>query len=422
MGQLPGQALRELYPPQLLVEWLEDARRRIVLLLPFTPSSERSPSISPRWNSVLHTLHRHTASIEGWLLRREDDPSPRSQDTLSPQAVLAFFHSVHDAILDHLTAGTPGIEEIHSILLTILQADLFGELLMATRQELGYARPSLSPSPPPPRPAIHEPLREFLAIPGGSFLLGAFPGEAFVLDHEKWAHPVDVPPFALARCAVTQAEFAAFVDDQGYSRREHWTEAGWNWRCSLAVSCPRYWTCQGSSWFRQEFDSLVPLEPDRPVTHVSWYEADAYCRWAGLRLPTEMEWEFAASTSPDNLGNHFLSKRRYPWGDEPPLPAQVNLDALASECSVVEAFDLGDSPWGCRQMLGNVWEWTASDFLPYPGFAPDTLADLSRPFFGTHKVLRGGCWLTRSRLLRNTRRHSACPDCRDLWTGFRVCR
>src|SRR5207249_915020 len=121
------------------------------------------------------------------------------------------------------------------------------------------------------------------------------------------------------------------------------------------------------------------------------------------RLPTELEWEVAAAAEPDATGLHLaLRKRRFPWGDEPASPRHANLDGSALSCVDVAACPAGDSAFGCRQLIGNIWEWTSSDFLPYPGFAADPYQEYSQPWFGTHKVLRGGCWATRARLLRTT--------------------
>jgi len=166
----------------------------------------------------------------------------------------------------------------------------------------------------------------------------------------------------------------------------------------------------------------MELEPELPVLHVNWYEAGAYCRWAGRRLPTESEWEMAASWDPATG-----CKRRFPWGDGSPAPERANLNwrwgRSAAEAATlpVDALPAGDSPCGCRQMIGNVWEWTASDFLPYPGFVVDPYREYSEPWFGTHKVLRGGCWTTRSRLIRNGWRNFYRPERRDVWAGFRTC-
>ncbi|MEK7831745.1 MAG: SUMF1/EgtB/PvdO family nonheme iron enzyme, partial [Acidobacteriota bacterium] len=147
----------------------------------------------------------------------------------------------------------------------------------------------------------------------------------------------------------------------------------------------------------------------------NWFEADAYCRWAGRRLPTEAEWEMAASS--DSSGG----KRIFPWGDEAPTPERANLDWLDGGLLPVDALPTGDSAFGCRQMIGNVWEWTVTDFAPFGGFAPGPYKEYSAPWFGDHKVLRGGCWATRSRLIRNGYRNFYKPDRRDVWAGFRTC-
>jgi iron(II)-dependent oxidoreductase len=156
---------------------------------------------------------------------------------------------------------------------------------------------------------------------------------------------------------------------------------------------------------------------------VCWYEAEAYCRWAGRRLPSEAEWEAAASCEPDRGGAALSdARRRYPWGDAPPDAHRANLDFRATGCADVAAYAEGDSAFGCRQMLGNAWEWTASDFLPYDdGFEPGPYRDYSLPWFGTHRVLRGGCFVTSARIARNAYRNFYTPDRRDVWAGFRTC-
>jgi len=180
---------------------------------------------------------------------------------------------------------------------------------------------------------------------------------------------------------------------------------------------PVYWRRLGSGdWVQRVFDGWRPLPLDHPVIHVCWFEADAYCRWRGRRLPSEPEWEAAASRAPE--GGEL---RTYPWGDTSPGPGHANLDAWRMDTVSVHALPAGDSADGCRQMFGNVWEWTASDFGPYPGFVPDAYRDYSEPWFRTHKVLRGGAWTTRARLLRNTWRNFYTPDRRDVWAGFRTC-
>jgi iron(II)-dependent oxidoreductase len=186
-----------------------------------------------------------------------------------------------------------------------------------------------------------------------------------------------------------------------------------------------YWQrLEGGAWGRRHFDQWMPLEEHLPVIHVSWYEAEAFCRWAGRRLPTEAEWEMAASgpllEAQDGSGQHGR-KSKFPWGDQPPTPATANLDWRAMGCLPVGALPASDSRFGCRQMIGNVWEWTADDFRPYPGFVIDPYKEYSAPWFGDHKILRGGCWTTRSGLIRNSWRNFYKPDRRDVLAGFRTC-
>jgi iron(II)-dependent oxidoreductase len=259
-------------------------------------------------------------------------------------------------------------------------------------------------------------------VPGGTYQLGATRDMPFVFDNEKWAHPVQVNPFQIAGTAVTNAEYAAFVEGGGYRRQEWWSKAGEQWRQEVQAEHPVYWKRESPNrWLRRHFQEHVPLEDEFPVIHVNCFEAEAYCRWAGRRLPTEAEWEMAASTEFEPDGTPRARKRRFPWGDEPPGRAQANLGWKAMGCVKADALAEGDSAVGCRQMIGNVWEWTASDFLPYPGFVLDPYKEYSEPWFGTRRALRGGCWVTRSRLIRNTWRNYYTPDRRDVWAGFRTC-
>lgn len=336
-----------------------------------------------------------------------------------------------EGVLGKLGAGPLTDDELYFHLLPLFHEDMHDEALTYTRQTLAYGPPSLGhlTSPPAASDASGEgPCPGDVAVPGGTYLLGAAAGESgqfaadgsFVFDNEKWAHPVDVRPFKIARAPVTQGEFAGFVDDGGYRQRRFWSEAGWQWRVQAQAEHPVYWhTAAPGAWQRRVFDRTVPLEPHKPVLHVNWYEAEAYCAWAGRRLPTEAEWETAASAEP--AGNGSWRKRRYPWGEDPPTAERANLDWRAMGTVEVGALPDGDSWFGCRQMIGNVWEWTADWFGPYPGFVVDPYKEYSAPWFGNHKVLRGGCWTTRSRLIRNTWRNFYMPDRRDVWCGFRTC-
>jgi iron(II)-dependent oxidoreductase len=436
---LPGQALREAYPADRLAAWLLDCRSRTLLLVEDLTDEQWLGPHLPTVNPLLWELGHLAWFAEKWVLRRQGQPSLRpdadelydsaavAHDTRwglplpSRPATLAYLTAVQRRVLEVVDRG-PGQDGTYFVLLSLFHEDMHGEAIGYTRQTLGYAAPALGSARPDEGALGSGPCPGDVEVPGGRFLLGALPGEPFVFDNEKWAHPVEVRPFAIARAPVTQGAFADFVEAGGYRTRSLWSAEGWAWREREGAEHPVYWKRDGAGWLRRDFDRRVPLEPYRPVMHVSWYEAEAYCAWAGRRLPTEPEWEVAAAAAPiEGPSVRWPSKRLYPWGDEYPGPSHAWLDGRGLGCLDVGACPDGDSAWGCRQLLGNVWEWTASDFGPYPGFAVDPYREYSRPWFGTHKVLRGGCWLTRARLLRNTWRNFYTPDRRDVWAGFRTC-
>jgi iron(II)-dependent oxidoreductase len=331
------------------------------------------------------------------------------------EATLRYLRAVHDAVQTRIAGEGATAHIAYFVQLAAFHEEMHCEAFTYTRQTLEY--------PAPPLGAAHQvpaagPLRGDCPVGGGMMLLGARPGEDFVFDNEKWAHEVRVKPFRMARAAVTHAEFADFVEDRGYARRRLWSQEGWDWRTGASAEHPVYWRKDGHDWLARCYDQWEPLPSHQPVMHVNWFEAEAYCRWAGRRLPTEVEWEMAAATAPQALHH----KRRYPWGDGAPDTGEwANLYGSVGRTVDVAAFAGGDSAWGCRQMFGNVWEWTADWFGPYPGFVADPYKEYSAPWFGNHKVLRGGCFATRATLLRNTWRNFYTPDRRDVFAGFRTC-
>jgi gamma-glutamyl hercynylcysteine S-oxide synthase len=324
-----------------------------------------------------------------------------------------YMRRVHDALAERLGARAPSAEETYLYRMTTRHEDMHGEAFAYSRQTLGYPAPVFQLAKgPPPIDVDAGPLPGDAEVPGGKFRLGSPKDAPFVFDNEKWAHAVHVKPFRIARAPVTNAEYAAFVDAGGYKKKPYWSAEGWSWRLGAKADHPVYWLRQGGQWAAREFDATWPLQPHRPVMHVNWHEAEAYCRWAGRRLPSEAEWEFAA------VGP---AKRPYPWGAAKPSPSHANLEGRIIGCADVGAFPAGDSRWGCRQMMGNIWEWTASDFRRYPGFAPDAYAEYSAPWFGSRKVLRGGAWATRARVVNAMYRNFFTPDRRDIFAGFRTC-
>jgi iron(II)-dependent oxidoreductase len=237
-------------------------------------------------------------------------------------------------------------------------------------------------------------------------------------DNERPRHAAAIAPFWMDRTPVTNGEYLDFMSDGGYRRPELWSDAGRAWLTESKVEAPKYWRREHGSWLRRSMDDVKPPEPDAPVIHVCYHEAEAFARWAGKRLPTEMEWEIAASWDPAHSVAH-----EFPWGAADVTPSDANVDQLAFDVAPVDSYSANVSPSGCYGMIGDVWEWTSSDFAGYPGFVAFPYSEYSEVFFGTeYKVLRGGSWATRAGAIRNSFRNWDYPIRRQIFSGFRCAR
>jgi len=278
-----------------------------------------------------------------------------------------------------------------------------------------YTPPALaaSPSPSPQAP----PDGAMVRFGGGEVVLGT-DDRSTAYDNERPAHLVRVEPFEIDVHPVTNEAYLAFVKDGGYDARQMWSDAGWAWRQEAGLEAPLFWERDRGAWMDRRMDRREPLDPLAPVCHICYWEAEAYATWAGKRLPTEMEWETAASWDPSSR-----TKRRYPWGDEAPDPSRANLDAQVFGTTRIGCYPRGVSPLGCWDMLGNVWEWTATRFGAYPGYRTFPYPEYSEIFFGDeYRVLRGGSWATRRGAVRNTFRNWDYPIRRQIFSGVRCAR
>jgi iron(II)-dependent oxidoreductase len=249
---------------------------------------------------------------------------------------------------------------------------------------------------------VYEPVRratpplkaagpDTVAIEAGPFEMG-FAGDEFAYDNERPRHEVHVDAFEIDRLPVTNGDYMEFAEAGG--------------------ELPQYWTGDGRV---RDFERTVELDPAQPVAHVNWFQADAYARWRGARLPTEAEWEKAATFDPE-----AGEARRFPWGEESPTNQHANLDQLAFGPAPAGAYPAGAAASGALGMVGDLWEWTASDFSPYPGFEAFPYPEYSEVFFGGgYKVLRGGSWATRPHVARASFRNWDLPSRRQIFAGFR---
>ena len=291
------------------------------------------------------------------------------------------------------------------------------ETMLATRQLMGEAAAPLDVLLPPATGAPAGALPAEVAVDGGTYVLGT-DLEPWAYDNERPAHEVTVGPFRIDTTPVTNERYAEFLAAGGYDDPRWWTPDGWVWRMEAGLEHPEFWRREGDgAWSVLRFGRRLDLPPTEPVQHVCWYEADACARWMGKRLPTEVEWEVAATTGPGG------AKRWWPWGEAAATPAHANLGQRHDGPSPVGAYPEGASGWGCHQMMGDVWEWTSSDFAAYPGFAPFPYREYSEVFFGSdHKVLRGGSWATAPSAVRGTFRNWDLPVRRQIFSGFRCAR
>jgi gamma-glutamyl hercynylcysteine S-oxide synthase len=404
-------------------ELLDDARRRTLALVADVTDDDLDRVHDPLMSPLVWDLGHIAAFEDLWLAQRTGGLAPLRAD----------LADVYDA------AETPRADRAD---LPHLRRDEALEFMAATRaRSLGVLGRAVRIGPvwemlvqhehqhnetmlqtlQLAEPGVYAPERrshpaggsggDTVQVEAGPFPLGD-PGAAFAYDNERPQHIVDVPAFEIDRTAVTNAAYLAFVEDGGYGRRELWSPDGWTWRQAHGIERPLYWTEDGRV---RSFERLEALDPELPVMHVSWFEADAYARWRGARLPTEVEWEKAASW--DEAGG---AKRRFPWGVDPPGPSRANLDQFGFGAAPVGAFPEGASPYGVLGMVGDCWEWTASDFDGYPGFRAYPYPEYSEVFFGgEYKVLRGASWAARPSVARATFRNWDLPQRRQVFAGFR---
>jgi gamma-glutamyl hercynylcysteine S-oxide synthase len=427
---------------EAIAEELEEARQRTLLLLRPLSDEDLRAQHDPLMSPVLWDLGHIAHFEELWLTRNLDGPiefvempglynpfeHPRSERGRLALPGLEHcrrvMEDIRKQVLERLaTADLESSEPLlHAgyVYRMVLQHEYqHNETILQTLQ---------LKSGSPYSPAVRWPVSQ--TSPAGSACPGdmtRFPGglveigtndRSAAYDNERSRHQVHLAPFWIDVNPVTNAEYEGFISAGGYMTREYWSDAGWAWLLESGIQAPKHWTQVDGAWVTRSMDRLGRVEPTHPVCHVCFYEAEAYARFAGKRLPTEFEWEAAASWDPE-----AGSARSYPWGDESATRTLTNVDQLTFGTAPVGSYPSNISPIGCYGMIGDVWEWTSSDFLPYPGFKSFPYPEYSEAFFGSeYKVLRGGSWATRPGAIRNTFRNWDYPIRRQIFSGFRCAR
>ncbi|MFG2544902.1 ergothioneine biosynthesis protein EgtB [Streptomyces sp. NPDC048594] len=413
------------------------ARARTTLLTSCVEGPDLTGQVSPLMSPLVWDLAHIGNQEEQWLLRavggheaiRPEIDSlydafehPRAErprlPLLSPAEARGYAADVRGRALDVLEGA-----EFHGTRLTeagfafgmIAQHEQQHDETMLITHQLRKGPQALTAPDPAPAGLFTGPSE--VLVPGGPFTMGTST-EPWALDNERPAHRREVAPFFLDTTPVTNGAYRAFIDDGGYDDPRWWAPEGWDHVRRHSITAPLFWRRDGGQWLRRRFGVTEVVPADEPVLHVSWYEADAYARWAGRRLPTEAEWEKAARHDP--AGDRTA---RYPWGDADPGPEHANLGQRHLRPAPAGSYPDGESPLGVRQLIGDVWEWTSSDFAPYPGFRAFPYKEYSEVFFGPeYKVLRGGSFAVDAVACRGTFRNWDYPIRRQIFSGFRTAR
>ena len=422
-----------------VVQALGEARDRTLALVESISDEDLLKVHSPLMSPLVWDLGHIAAFEDLWLAHRfaggpmvrpelaetyDAFETPRAQrgelDFLGPAEARDYLNAVRRRTLELIESRGTG--ELHELVLRHEQQH--GETMLQTIQlaRLDGYQPVAGQLAPPDggrREADGRPVPtglELIEVPGGECAIGA-PPDGFAYDNERPRHITDVRRFRIGRTPITNASYLTFVEGGGYERREWWSEEGWCWKEQYDITRPAGWTADLSAEWR--LCKLEPLDPRRPVVHVSWFEADAFARAHGARLPTEIEWEKAA-TWDQQTGE----ARPFPWGKDPAVPGvHANVDHIDRGPTPADAHPAGASPYGCLGMTGDVWEWTSSHFGGYPGFMAHPYREYSEVFFGSdYFVLRGGSWATRTRIATPTFRNWDYPQRRQIFAGIRVAR
>jgi len=293
------------------------------------------------------------------------------------------------------------------IYLSLLHNEMHNESFLFTQKMLLCEKPSLLQD----KEAFKQNNNienQMIFIKGGIFRQGIDDNDSkqFTIDNEMPSFEVHVSDFYVSKYPITEYQFMQFVNDNGYQKEKYWNQLGWKWLTKNQITSPLYW-CQNFNgvWHVKEWNHIRLVRKDYPICHVSWYEANAYCRWAKGRLPTESEWEYMATNG----------------GTESYPIIKGNLDYKYGEIIPVNVFENNNNSDQVQQLFGNIWEWCQEPIYPYDGFTIDPVyREMSYPFFGFKRICKGGSWSVPSYLINAKYRNAQMPDNRIQFIGFRM--
>ncbi len=438
---------------QSLIEELNNTKQKVFSLINTLSDGELAMPYHPGVNPPLWEIGHSAFFFEIFILKSLDkaesfDPSMDDiwdsfnidhEDRWNPGVVpskaktLHYVDEIYQRILSRIKSNILTQNDFYLYKYAIFHQNMHIESLIWARQTMGYKKMEFAGAGNKDIPLGSESSLGDAEIPAGRYWIGMpadselFASDDFAFDNEKPGFETDIESFSISKTLVSNQEFLAFIKDGGYENTALWNWGGKKWlrtehdfgippeKQLAPAKHPLYWRQENGEWMERYFDQWKPLVPDYPVTHITHFEAEAFCNWAGRRLPTEYEWEVAALANQKGQEH-----RKFPWGNTMDTN-KVDMDGCHLAHIPVTAYPEGDSVFGCRQMLGTIWEWTSSQYLPYDGFAIDMYPFMSSLQFGYHKTTKGGSCATSSILIRGSYRQAYLPNRDDVFVGFRTC-
>lgn len=367
------------------------------------------------------------------LLNKIDNKNLRHAYTLVVELITIYLETENSSLLNPIDS--------YLIMLGILHNDMHYEAILFTQYFFNYPKPQHFIMPSLNLAKTPNPLEiEFIKIKSGIFKQGCnddlFSKGQLIFDNEKPQFEVEVSSFKVSKYPITEGQYIKFIEDNGYSKKQYWCLESWNWLNQYDIKAPQGWDfdeiidtdnsnlkyefiIKKKIWFKTSWNNRIKIDQslNYPVTHISWYEAKAFCKWAKCRLIKESEWEYLATNS---------NTTKYPWGNEAPTTKFCNIDYSNGGILPVNYYELEDkenNKESVSQLIGNVWEWCEEVIYPYDGFIIDPVyREMSYPYFGEKRICKGGAWSTSSYLISSTYRNAQSPYSRLQWIGFRVCK
>jgi iron(II)-dependent oxidoreductase len=426
---MPSQTAASVLSAEDALDALHETRARTLALVAHLDDDALEAVHSPLMSPLVWDLGHIAAFEDLWLVHRFGErpllrpelaqvydafETPRADRGSLPylrrDGALEYLCAVRERTNATLAERGVGDGLLHE--LVIRHEQQHTETMLQTMQLARLASPA-DRLEPRTADGVHDGL-ELVEIPAGPCTIGAG-SEGFAYDNERPRHALELPAFRIGRTPITNGAWREWIEAGGYARRAWWSQAGWAWRSAEGAERPAGWTADGREW---RMDRCEPIDPQRPVVHVSWFEADAFARAHGARLPTEAEWEQAATWDAE-----AGEARTWPWGEEPASHERANVGQRAYGTAPAGAYPEGAAPSGCLGMIGDVWEWTASRFAGYPGFVAHPYREYSEVFFGgDYRVLRGGSWATQARVATPSFRNWDHPQRRQIFAGLRIAK